>query len=151
MTKLVGLLAAKEFGKFDKSWAKSIYQNLTPKILGVYRPEEHIDNPKGLSDSSFIDPDFVREPTKEQLGINSKTNMKNYIASPTSGQSFLTSLQYMNQEFTKAMSLGRNDEGLRMFGQGLHAVSYTHLRAHETSLHLVSPRDLSTSRMPSSA
>ena len=29
------------------------------------------------------------------------------------------------------------------------AVSYTHLRAHETSLH--SPRDLSTSRMPSSA
>ncbi|WP_460381685.1 hypothetical protein [Staphylococcus aureus] len=42
----------------------------------------------------------------------------------------------------------------------LYSVSYTHLRAHETTLHLVcrlllekspSPRDYAASRMPSSA
>jgi hypothetical protein len=122
LTRLVGLLAAKEFGAFDKEWAKSIYQNMTPEILGVYRPEEHIDNPKGLKDSSYIDPDFVDAPTNSQLAVNRITGLKNYIATSTPGESFPTSLDYMKSELRQAMKIGPTDDGFRHFGQALHVL-----------------------------
>lgn len=128
ITRFIGLLAAKEFGRFDKAWAKSIYQKMTPKILGVYRPEEHIDNPKGLGDSSYIDPDFVDSPTAAQLAINPTTGLKNYIATATPGQRFPTSLDYMIAELNLAMQAGRTDDGFRHFGQALHVLEdfYSH-------------------------
>lgn len=128
ITRFIGLLAAKEFGRFDKTWAKSIYQNMTPKILGVYRPEEHIDNPKGLGDSSYIDPDFVDSPTAAQLAINPATGLKNYIATATPGQRFPSSLDYMVSELNLAMQAGRTDDGFRHFGQALHVLEdfYSH-------------------------
>ncbi|WP_250655781.1 type VI secretion system tip protein TssI/VgrG [Alkalimarinus coralli] len=129
LTKLVALFAAKEFGD---EYGKEAYTLLSgpkgPQILGVYRPEEHIDNPLPAGkreewvDASTIDPDFAPPPTELQLALNPTTGLKNYIGTATKGQSFPTAKDYMSAQLTKAMAAGKTDEGLRYFGQALHVL-----------------------------
>lgn len=71
--KLIEFFAAKEFGytKNDKiktqNYAphlklfRETYGTLTKDILGIYRPEEHIDNPKDLTDDRIGQTMFCRE------------------------------------------------------------------------------------------
>ncbi len=132
ITSLVGILAWQEFSKEDvpfSLYAKDLLMG--PKgmeILGGYRPEEHIDNPLPpgapgtWEDASIIDPVFAKPPTQQQLAINPKTGLKNYIATPTPGQGFPTSVEYMAGRFQKAMAAGYNPDGLRYFGEGLHVL-----------------------------
>ena len=129
LTKLVALFAAKEFGD---EYGKEAYKLLSgpngPEILGVYRPEEHIDNPLPAGkreewiDASTIDPDFAPPPTELQLALNPTIGLKNYIGTATKGQSFPTAKDYMSAQLKKAMAAGKTDEGLRHFGQALHVL-----------------------------
>lgn len=54
---------------------------VTPQKLGVYRNEEHIDNPLGIEDGRSRDPDFRRACLPVELEINPITHMKRYIRS----------------------------------------------------------------------
>ena len=142
ITSLVGILAWQEFSKEDVPFSLKAKDLLMgPKgmeVLGGYRPEEHIDNPytTDTADASLVDPVFAKPPTKLQLAINPITGLKNYIATPTSGQSFPTAVEYMASRFQKAMAAGYTDEGLRYFGEGLHVLEdfFSHSNFIEVSL-----------------
>ncbi len=116
LTSLVKLLAVQEFmhTKEDGALTKDNYEDLlthfeeeyieiTPKLLGVYRPEEHIDNPKSKEskaeapylnyntenpdadfvespdDMGFVGDPYTKDPKNLELGINKTYGMKNYI------------------------------------------------------------------------
>ena len=116
ITSFVELIGLKEFGslkeqksKDDKdkkpqNYIKYIqdfrrkYAHVTTELLGVYRPQEHIDNPaalhpelicienhkKGKPDApenfnNKLDPDFVKDPIDAQWKNNPATGTKNYI------------------------------------------------------------------------
>ena len=105
ITTLVEMLAIKEFGelksmvgktgdetdtppnymKYLKDFRKK-YLEITPAVLGVYRPEEHMDNPAALipeagtkANLNFeLDNAFVKDPIAVQFE-NSAFGTKNYI------------------------------------------------------------------------
>ena len=128
ITSLVGILAWKEFSKENVPFSlKAKAMLMGPKgmdILGGYRAEEHIDNPltNDPIDNSLLDPVFAKPPTAAQLEMNPVTGMKNYIATPTPGQSFPTAVEYLTDRFNKAIAAGYTDDGLRFFGEGLHVL-----------------------------
>jgi hypothetical protein len=68
--------------------------------------------------------------------MNPVTGLKNYIATPTPGQSFPTAVEYMEGRFKKAMAAGYTDDGLRSFGEGLHVLEdfFSHSNFIEVSL-----------------
>lgn len=99
---------------------------MTEERLGVYRPEEHIDNPKDYADN--IDARQydrrLRGPVdRRELEVDPRTGIKNYIANEQGG--WATSTHYIRESLTKAIQLGRrgkdNDkdmfEALRLLGQ----------------------------------
>ncbi|HEY0290540.1 MAG TPA: HET-C-related protein [Pseudomonas sp.] len=116
LTKIVDVLAVKQF-----RWRRSFPQvfTVTPQLLGVYRPSEHIDNPKvtdpKTEDPTTRDPDF--EPLvldgDALLEIDYQTSMKRYIA---------RSVAFMKAELEIAMREKRTAEGLRAFGSALHVL-----------------------------
>ncbi len=102
LTSFVSILALKEFAKpknkadlhkenYDKRLAyfKKEYLDITSEVLGVYRPDEHIDNPKtDPVDKNAHNPDlnapgekygFVGQATPKELAIGKVYGMKNYI------------------------------------------------------------------------
>lgn len=114
ITTLVELLGIKEFGKLkveaDNKEGKpqnfmkylsdfrASFAKITPELLGVYKPQEHIDNPlalhpkficeankaKGLKCpppdfNNKLDPDFVKDPIDSQWDNNKAFGTKNYI------------------------------------------------------------------------
>ncbi len=127
------------------------FGTLTKDILGIYRPEEHIDNPKGLTDDSAIDVSFQYEKalgvfeTKKlyagessaTLGIN-KYNQKNYIWVEKNQKDPLrpTSDDYMTEQLNLAIAKGRNTEGLRHLGAAFHVLEdyFAHSNFVELSL-----------------
>lgn len=127
LTNLVELLAVKEFMHTKEKGAlskenydhllkhfKEEYIEITPKILGVYRPEEHIDNPKSTESKAEapylnynmddLDADFVEspddmgfvgdvydeDPRNLELGINKTYGMKNYIRTDLNSKKYST-------------------------------------------------------------
>lgn len=125
---------------------------VTDERLGVYRPEEHIDNPKDYADN--VDArqydQRLRGPVQqEELAIDPNTGMKNYIANENGGWS--TSAGYIRYSFARAIHYGRTYthgsnkgreedlcEALRCLGQGLHCLedfgahtNYTELALRE--------------------
>lgn len=125
---------------------------VTDERLGVYRPEEHIDNPKDYADN--VDArqydQRLRGPIQqEELAIDPNTGMKNYIANEAGGWS--TSAGYIKYSFSRAIHFGRQYthgsnkgreedlcEALRCLGQGLHCLedfgahtNYTELALRE--------------------
>jgi hypothetical protein len=106
--------------------------------LGVYRPEEHIDNPKAYADNidaRQYDP-RLRGPVQQiELEVDLNTGMKNYIANYNGG--WATSSGYVRFSFFRSIHFGRlytngagNTKGreadlceaLRCLGQGLHCL-----------------------------
>ncbi|KAK5947500.1 hypothetical protein PMZ80_001651 [Knufia obscura] len=107
--------------------------------LGVYRPEEHIDNPKNYNDDQDARPydARLRGPVRPiELDIDRETGMKNYIANGKGD--WATSAAFVKYSFTQSIHHGRlytsgsgmfskgKDEDLaeacRLLGQGLHTL-----------------------------
>lgn len=74
---LVWILAFLSFGYATREF------EVTDERLGVYRPEEHIDNPQDYADNQDArqyDP-RLRPPVRQvELAVDPETGMKNYIA-----------------------------------------------------------------------
>lgn len=129
---LVWVLSFLSFGYATKEF------EVTDERLGVYRPEEHIDNPKDYADN--IDARQydrrLRGPVHDaELAIDYRTGMKNYIANENGG--WATSSGYVKYSFLRSIHFGRiytsgvgdsrgkeTDlcEALRCLGQGLHCL-----------------------------
>lgn len=111
---------------------------VTEERLGVYRPEEHIDNPKGYADNLDAR-QFdarLRGPVQQiELEVDQNTAMKNYIANENGG--WATSSGYVKFSLARSIHFGRlytngagNTKGreadlceaLRCLGQGLHCL-----------------------------
>ncbi|WNG20217.1 HET-C-related protein [Cystobacter fuscus] len=78
VTRIVDVLAREKFGNAKRNNVP-VFQ-VTPQRLGVYRNEEHIDNPNGITDQRSIDPAFRGACRAEELAVNS-LQMKNFIRS----------------------------------------------------------------------
>ncbi|KAF2496345.1 heterokaryon incompatibility Het-C [Lophium mytilinum] len=143
---LVWVLAFMSFG-----YATAEFE-VTSERLGVYRPEEHIDNPKDYADNvdaTKFDPRLRPPVSPQELAIDPNTGMKNYIANEYGG--WATSAGYIKFSFSRAIHYGRlythgqnrgreEDlcEALRCLGQGLHCLedfgahtNYTELALRE--------------------
>ncbi|KAK5081934.1 hypothetical protein LTR70_008624 [Exophiala xenobiotica] len=112
---------------------------VTSERLGVYRPEEHIDNPKNYNDDQDARPydARLRAPVRPiELEVDMQTGMKNYIANGRGD--WATSAAFVKYSFTQSIHHGRlytsgsgmfskgKDEDLaeacRLLGQGLHTL-----------------------------
>ncbi|KAL2837172.1 heterokaryon incompatibility protein Het-C-domain-containing protein [Aspergillus pseudoustus] len=109
---------------------------VTSDRLGVYRPEEHIDNPKDYADNDDARQfdSRLRGPIRQiELEIDPETGMKNYIANERGD--WATSAAYIKFSLARSIHYGRlytsghrkgNDEdlceALRCLGQGLHTL-----------------------------
>lgn len=144
--KVLEILAAKEFifgqdNKFTHNYKDHVdefrktYGELTKDILGIYRPEEHIDNPKQLEDFSSLSISFQYEYAKGQkrtmklyagetaksLEINTTFNVKRFIIDndipdrPSSDN-------YMSQQLGMAVQYGKNKDGFRHLGAAFHVL-----------------------------
>jgi hypothetical protein len=135
---------------------------VTEERLGVYRPEEHIDNPKDYADNKDarqFDPRLRGPVERIELEVDPNTGMKNYIANESGG--WATSVGYVKFSFARSIHFGRlytngsgNSRGreadlceaLRCLGQGLHCVedfgahtNYCELALRELGYHDVFP------------
>ncbi|KAI5839891.1 HET-C domain protein [Morchella snyderi] len=124
---------------------------VTEDRLGVYRPEEHIDNPKGYADgmdARVYDPRLRPQVLPIELGIDPWTGMKNYIANESGG--WATSVAYVRESLARSIHFGRlytsgghgvagNEadlcEALRCLGQALHCLE--DFSAHSNYVELV--------------
>ncbi|KAF2842157.1 heterokaryon incompatibility Het-C [Patellaria atrata CBS 101060] len=159
---LVWVLAFMSFG-----YATAEFE-VTEERLGVYRPEEHIDNPKDYADNTDARQydNRLREPIHpEELAIDPYTGMKNYIANERGF--WATSAGYIRFSFSRAIHFGRmythgrhsgreEDlcEALRCLGQGLHCVedfgahtNYTELALRELGFDNVFPHTGTATQM----
>ena len=111
---------------------------VTEERLGVYRPEEHIDNPRGYAegeDARKYDPRLRGPIDPRELEIDPDTGMKNYIANERGGWS--TSAGYLRFSLGRSIHFGRLYlhgghgasgkeadlcEALRCLGQSLHCM-----------------------------
>lgn len=109
---------------------------VTEERLGVYRPEEHIDNPLGYADNQDarkFDPRLRGPVDPRELEIDPRTGMKNYIANEAGG--WATSAGYLRFSFARSIHFGRVYtsgatpgkeadlcEALRCLGQALHCM-----------------------------
>ncbi|MCP6691531.1 Het-C domain-containing protein [Pseudomonas donghuensis] len=133
LTQLVDLLALKTFPSLQGTPQERSHYVVTPQMLGVYRPSEHIDNPYNPSASTFdprtIDPDFEAPVAHDDplLQVDPKTSMKRHI---------FTSVDYMCERLRDAMATGPTPKGLREFGAALHVLEdyFAHSNYAELSL-----------------
>lgn len=135
---------------------------VTEARLGVYRPEEHIDNPRGYADDKDareFDPRLRGPVNQRELEVDPRTGMKNYIANESGG--WATSTGYLRWSFARSIHYGRlytsgaNGtsgkeadlcEALRCLGQALHCMedfgahtNYCELALIELGHHSVFP------------
>ncbi|KAM0553835.1 hypothetical protein ACHAPJ_007181 [Fusarium lateritium] len=133
---------------------------VTADRLGVYRPEEHIDNPLGYGDgvdARTFDKRLRGPVEKIETDIDPRTGMKNYIANENGN--WATSAAYLRYSFARSIHYGRlytsgskkgNDddlcEALRCLGQALHTMedfsahsNYCELALRELGYHSVFP------------
>ncbi|RPD82107.1 heterokaryon incompatibility Het-C [Lentinus tigrinus ALCF2SS1-7] len=106
---------------------------VTPDRLGVYLPVEHIDNPKGYAEKEGDARQFhpkLRPPVNpEELEVDERTGMKNYMASENRGWDTSTAL--IRRVFRACIEHGRRAggregadlwEAYRLMGTGLHTL-----------------------------
>lgn len=72
---LTGILDVMARARFGDSPAFQV----TKERLGVYRNEQHVDNPSGIKNARDIDPDFRDDCFPEELEVNAALRMKNFI------------------------------------------------------------------------
>lgn len=119
LTRLVDLLALKEFHDLQDTPENRRAYTVVPEMLGVYRPSEHIDNPLNpatdASDPQDIDMDFEPVVTHGHplLEVDQQRSMSAYVDSAA---------RYMYQKLIAAMQAGNTIEGRRYFGEALHVL-----------------------------
>ncbi|QRK04884.1 LysM peptidoglycan-binding domain-containing protein [Archangium violaceum] len=126
LTDCIDVMAREEFGN-------NADFRVTPQKLGLYRPEEHIDNPHGIEDGTKKDPAFHPGWTPAEVALNMKTGLLNYIATPGTWKS---AAGFMEQELRAAVANGRTPEGMRRLGAALHTLEdfFSHSNFLELSL-----------------
>jgi hypothetical protein len=129
LTDLLDVYARAEFADLPQF-------RVTRARLGVYRSEEHIDNPVGLKDSA-LDPGFDRAPVPLQTRIDA-VRRAGYIA-VRQVRPAKSAAEYLREELAAALALGPTQEGRRRFGQGLHTLEdfYAHSNFCELALRAV--------------
>ncbi|KAI1425615.1 heterokaryon incompatibility Het-C [Xylaria sp. FL1777] len=86
--------------------------DVTRERLGCYTHVEHIDNPAGYTDDAKKVDERLRGPVNpRELEFDPKTGMKNYIAN--SGQGWATSADYIREQLSKSIELGRLKRDVR--------------------------------------
>ncbi|OTB04112.1 hypothetical protein M426DRAFT_36987, partial [Hypoxylon sp. CI-4A] len=142
---------------------------VTEERLGVYRPEEHIDNPLGYGDgvdARTFDKRLRGPVAAVETEIDMRTGMKNYIANEQGG--WATSAGYLRFSIGRSIHYGRlychgshgkgkeEDlcEALRCLGQSLHCMedfsahsNYCELALRELGYHDVFPHCGSSSEI----
>uniref|UniRef100_A0A8H7N7V6 Het-C-domain-containing protein n=1 Tax=Bionectria ochroleuca TaxID=29856 RepID=A0A8H7N7V6_BIOOC len=129
---------------------------ITAERLGCYRPEEHIDNPKGYGEGvDARDYDRrLRGPIDEEteLAVDEETGMKNYIANERIG--IMTSADLLRRLIGGCVEKGRRykdnnnkrdlHESLRLLGTALHCLEdfYAHSNYVELALIELGERDV---------
>ncbi|KAI0815377.1 heterokaryon incompatibility protein Het-C-domain-containing protein [Irpex lacteus] len=106
---------------------------VTKDRLGVYLPVEHIDNPKGYAEAEGDARQYdrrLRPPVNpEELEIDPRTGMKNYMA--TENRGWDTSTAHVRRVFRQCIEYGRRAQGregadlfeaYRLLGTGLHTM-----------------------------
>lgn len=139
ITTLVELIGIKEFGKLKEETDggppqnfmqylldfRSQYAPVTTKLLGVYKPNEHIDNPAALLPKEGkskdlnhqLDEDFVKDPVDSQWNNNPLYGTKNYVRGngpdpfPSAYDTFLSFIDQSNPDTV---------EGRIHFGAAMH-------------------------------
>ncbi|MEO7424050.1 MAG: HET-C-related protein [Fibrobacteria bacterium] len=135
MTNYLDLMSKSEF---DPGVAPGVHEkgvfHVTTANCGVYRAEEHIDNPLGITNGAAIDPLFHGAVPPNEIAIDPNTGIKNYIATP--GPGYATAIEFVEKSFRAAIKQGFDAEGRRLFGQGLHTVEdlYAHSNFVELAL-----------------
>jgi hypothetical protein len=81
-----------------------LFGKLTPQKLGVYRPEEHIDHPKGLEEATLFDPDLYHEPEEVHMTVDPEYGMLKFIRSSTKEKNLVTAADYIVKQLTAAMN-----------------------------------------------
>ena len=111
---------------------------VTKTRCGVYRPEEHIDNPKGLTDARSIDPEFRHAFAAIEGEIDPQFGLKKYIRTPglPRGSGHSTAAEFIVAELDAALVVGRTSEGFRRLGAALHTIEdyFAHSNFVELSL-----------------
>ncbi|MCG5052951.1 MAG: hypothetical protein KA712_08320 [Myxococcales bacterium] len=131
VTRYVAGLAQEEFKSIPDAFEATL------KGVGVYRPEEHIDNPKGCIDGTGIDPDFRGPVIPYEIEVDPRAMMKNYIhGGPFGG--IATAKGHMTLQLKAAASAGRSEKGLRHLGSALHTLEdlFAHSNYIELALHV---------------
>lgn len=139
LTEVVDLLALKEFHSLQTDDQGRQDYKVTPQMLGVYRPSEHIDNPVCLEsmaeDPQAIDPDFepLVLPDSPLVQVDEDRAYQRHVESAVS---------FMYQKLIDAMVEGPTPAGLRYFGEGLHTLEdfFAHSNFVELSLRKVGYR-----------
>jgi hypothetical protein len=133
LTRIVDVLAVKEFSELMKIDRDKF--RVTPQRLGVYRPSEHIDNPKVLKappfDPASRDADFEAwvEEDDPLLEVDHQTSMKRYIH---------RSSDVMQAELRTALMEGlESTDGLRAFGSALHILEDFYAHSNYVELCLI--------------
>lgn len=173
--KLIEFFAAKEFSDEKEGIEttnyvphlenfRRTYGQLTKDMLGVYRPEEHIDNPKGLGPvdeairkevnikrevpggtenvtfyagekaASFQINEFGQKHYIYAEGAKGKPIQKEILK--TTGGDYPSADLYLSNQLKLAVQKGRNKEGFRHLGAALHVVEdyFSHTNFVELSL-----------------
>lgn len=98
---------------------------VTPERLGCYRPEEHIDNPRGYEGGSEGPYNQLRlQVLPEELEVQKTTAMKNYIANQDFTGINDTSLDFVEKQLIAAIACGRarDAEAYIHLGAALHTL-----------------------------
>lgn len=132
---LIAVFAYVQFGYSTREF------EVTEERLGLYRPEEHVDNPKGYDSGTKADspalhasktgddtsygtgPNLRLAVDPAELEIDPETGMKNYIANSNLVGGFNpTSAHYVEKQLIAAIACGRqgNQEAYVHLGAALH-------------------------------
>jgi len=136
---------------FDKEFGDTTKKRpaITKDILGIYRPEEHIDNPQGLDDESKIQDDkgkvisfqyngktktLYAGDNKKSWAVDENRNMLKYFW--TDYPERPAAVTYMKEQIVLACQKGKTAEGFRHLGAGLHVLEdyFAHTNFTEISL-----------------
>lgn len=146
--KEAGLTITDNFIDLKKKFNKE-FGTLTKDILGIYRPEEHIDNPKGLENQSKIADDkkkiisfqyngatktLYAGDNKKSWTLDETRNMLHYFW--TDYPERPAAVTYMKEQIVMACQKGKTAEGFRHLGAGLHVLEdyFAHTNFTEISL-----------------
>lgn len=141
LTEFVDLLALIEFNRLQMTDEDRATYTVTPEMLGVYRPSEHIDNPTNL-DENAIDPQTIDEDFEPLVRPGDRLTTVHYARSMT--LHIEEAERYMRRKLRAAMRAGKTPTGMRYFGEALHVLEdfFAHSNFVELSLRKVGYTDV---------